>query len=172
MKEKWELPGTRISKKDIDSGEVIAVREDPRHRYARDLGIGWGRFLAEHKKGRLIASKCNKCNRVVVPPRVYCESCFRNMDEWVYLPDTGSVRTFTLMYINVDGERLEQPRIVASVEIDGASKDIGLLAFLGEVAPEDVTFGMRVKAVWKPKKERKGHVSDLKYFKPLEKEKS
>ena len=167
-----ELPGTRISKQDIETGKVITVREDPYHRYARDLGIAWGRFLAEHKKGRLIASKCRKCNRVVLPPRIFCEYCFGNMDEWVYMPDTGTVRTFTLMYINIDGERLERPRIIGWIEIDGASQDIGLLGFLGEIEPQDVTFGMRVKAVWKPEGEREGKVSDIKYFKPLGKEKS
>lgn len=167
MKPNWDLPGTRISSRDIKSGEVITVQENPRHLYARDLGIAWGRFLKEHKKGKLIGSKCNKCDRVVLPPRIYCEYCFRNMDKWVYLPDTGNVRTFTLMYINVDGERLDQPRMVAWVEIDGASKDIGMLGFLGEVDPEDIKFGMRVKAVWKPEDEREGHVSDISYFKPI-----
>jgi hypothetical protein len=167
MTKQWELPGIRIEKKDIESGKVITVRENPCHRYARDLGIAWGRFLAEHKRGRLIGSKCNKCKRVVLPPRIFCEYCFRNMDEWIYLPDTGTVRTFTLMYINVDGERLEQPRIVGFIEIDGVSKDIGLLGFLSEIDPKDVRFGMRVKAVWKPEGERKGHVLDIKYFKPL-----
>ena len=159
--------GTRVKKSDIEEGKVLTVRKDPEHSYARDLGIALGRYLTELKKGRIIATKCNRCKRVVLPPRIFCEYCFRNMDEWVYLPDTGTVRTFTLVHIHADGERLKEPRIFAWVEIDGVSENIGLFGFLGEIKPEDVKCGMRVKAVWLPEEERKGHVGDLKYFKPL-----
>jgi len=34
-----------------------------------------------------------------------------------------------------------------------------------------VKFGMKVKAVWKPKEERVGAITDIKYFKPLKEEK-
>jgi uncharacterized OB-fold protein len=32
---------------------------------------------------------------------------------------------------------------------------------------KDVTIGMKVEAVFKPKAERKGAIGDIKYFKPL-----
>ena len=38
---------------------------------------------------------------------------------------------------------------------------------LGEVDPEDVHVGMKVKAVWKPREERTGAITDILYFKPL-----
>jgi len=44
---------------------------------------------------------------------------------------------------------------------------VGIMHLLGEVAPDDVKIGMRVKAVWKPPEEREGSILDIKYFKPV-----
>jgi len=52
------------------------------------------------------------------------------------------------------------------IEIDGASKDMGIMHMLGEVEPDDIKIGMKVKAVWKPAAERTGAITDILYFKP------
>jgi hypothetical protein len=39
---------------------------------------------------------------------------------------------------------------------------------LGEIDPKDVKIGMRVKAVWKPIRQRVGSINDIRYFKPIE----
>jgi uncharacterized OB-fold protein len=41
---------------------------------------------------------------------------------------------------------------------------------LGEVDPDHVKIGMRVKAVWKPEEDREGAITDILYFKPFEEE--
>jgi hypothetical protein len=89
------------------------------------------------------------------------------MDEWVYLEDTGTVNTFSISYTDWAAARIEEPQLPAIIEIDGASKGIGILHLLGEVEPKDVHIGMRVKAVWKPPEERQGAITDIEYFKPL-----
>ncbi len=38
---------------------------------------------------------------------------------------------------------------------------------LGEVDPKDIKIGMKVKAVWLHENERKGAITDIKYFKPI-----
>jgi len=55
----------------------------------------------------------------------------------------------------------------AVIEIDGASKGMGIMHLLGEVEPGDIKIGMKVKAVWKPEEEREGSITDIIYFKPL-----
>ncbi|GAH22937.1 unnamed protein product, partial [marine sediment metagenome] len=120
--------------------------------------------------GKIIARKCNKCERIMIPPRMFCELCFRATDEWVYVEDTGSINTFSISYVHWDARRIkegEKPFIPAVIEIDGASEGMGILHVLGEVDPEDVKSGMRVKAVWKPSEERTGAITDIKYFKPI-----
>jgi uncharacterized OB-fold protein len=44
----------------------------------------------------------------------------------------------------------------------------GIMHMLGQVDPQEVHIGMRVKAVWKPPDERQGSITDIRYFKPLE----
>jgi uncharacterized OB-fold protein len=88
------------------------------------------------------------------------------VNEWIPLMDTGSVNTFSLCYVTWDMRRLERPEISAVVDIDGTSPRAGILHLLGEVEPEDVRIGMRVRAVWKDPGEREGAITDLKYFRP------
>ena len=136
--------------------------------YAWSHGPALSRFFEELRNGRIVGRKCYRCGRVMVPPRMYCEECFRPTDEWVFLKDTGTVLTFSICYVGTDASRLKEPQIPAVIEIDGASKNMGILHLLGEVEPSRVRIGMRVKAVWKPWEERRGDITDIKWFRPLE----
>ena len=99
---------------------------------------------------------------------MYCEACFRPTDEWVRLHDTGRVVTYSISYVNADASRREgeEPILVAVIEIDGATPMMGLLHLLGEVDPLEVAVGMKVEAVWRPKGERRGAITDIRYFRP------
>ena len=59
---------------------------------------------------------------------------------------------------------LDVPSLPAVIAIDGS--DGGFLHVLGEVAPDDVSIGMAVEAVWKPVGERTGSILDIAYFRP------
>jgi len=161
-----EFPGTPLSDEDVSQGKVLITETDPNARYAWDAGIAIGRFLAELKKGRIVGRRCHRCRRTMVPPRMFCEQCFRPTDEWVYLADSGRVNTYSISYIRWDASRVEEPTIPAVIEIDGASKGMGIMHLLGGVKPEDVQMGMRVKAVWKPARQREGSILDIRYFRP------
>lgn len=163
-----EFPGVGLRESDFTEKKVLFTEWKPEARYAWDAGVAIGRYLAELKEGRIIGVRCNHCRRTVVPPRVFCEWCFRPMDEWVYLEDHGVVNTFSICYVRWDMERLEEPLIPAVIEIAGASKGMGILHLLGEVDPKRVKIGMKVKAVWKPASERIGAITDIRYFKPVE----
>ena len=161
-----EFPGTPLSRADFEEGRVLTTRWVPVARYAWDAGVAIGRYLAELKEGRIVGSRCLRCRRTVVPPRAFCEWCFRPMDEFVPLQDTGTVLTFSLCYVTWDVKRVKEPEIPAVIEIDGASPGMGIMHVLGEVDPQEVKIGMRVRAVWKPPEERTGAITDIKYFKP------
>ena len=159
-----KLPGTKLSSKELYE-EVISVWHEPKLEYRWSAGIAIGKFLSGLKEGKILASKCDNCGRVLVPPRIFCEWCFRRTDEWVEVKDTGRVNTFSVCYIDVAARRVKEPQIPAVIEIDGSNG--GILHLLGEVNPKEIEIGMRVKAVWKPKEERIGAITDIKYFKPL-----
>ena len=163
-----EYRGTPLKSKDIKEGLVPVIWDRPEAKYAWATGIAMGRFLEELKEGRIIGRRCRRCGRVLVPPRMFCEWCFRPTDEWVYVADTGTVLTYSVSYLGPAAERLKEPIVIAVIQLDGASPGMGILHKLGEVRPEEVKIGMRVKAVWKPPEEREGSITDIKYFKPLE----
>lgn len=161
------LPGTPLSGKELKSGEVIKFDWRPNAKYAWSAGIAYGRFLDELKEGRIIGRRCRRCERIIVPPRMFCEQCFVPTDEWVYVQDTGTINTFSLSYLDADANRIKDPILVAVIDLDGASPGIGILHKLGNVDPEKIHVGMKVKAVWKPPEKREGAVTDILFWEPL-----
>jgi uncharacterized protein len=135
-------------------------------RYAWDTGIAVGRFLAGLREGRVLARECRECRRVLVPPRMFCEQCFRPTDRWVQVEDTGRVNTFSICWVSWDMQPLEEPELPAVIEIDGASPGIGIMHKLGEVDPDAIRVGLEVEAVWKPRADREGSILDIQYFRP------
>ncbi len=159
--------GTPVRSADLKKGRVFTTTYVPRIQYAWDTGQAIGRYLEELKNGRLIARRCNNCQRIMIPPRMFCERCFRPTHDWVVVKDTGTVNTFSLSYVSWDVRRLKKPEIPAVIEIDGASKGMGIMHVLGNVKPKSVRIGMKVRAVWKPAKQRTGSITDIAYFEPI-----
>lgn len=135
-------------------------------RYAWDAGTAVGRFLEGLKAGVILARECRVCRRVLVPPRMFCEQCFRPTDAWRQVRDTGVVNTFSICHVRWNLEPADPPELPAVIEIDGASPGMGILHKLGEVRPEDVRIGMQVEAVWRDHEEREGSILDIAYFRP------
>jgi len=165
--EKQKFFGTSLETEDFKKGRVFTVQWKPALDYFYDTGIAIGRYLEGLREGKLTGVKCRKCRRIMVPPRSFCEWCFRPVDGFVDLKDTGVVQTFSLCYITWDMKRSKDPEIPAVIAIDGASPKMGIMHLLGEVNPEQVKIEMRVKAVWKKPEERIGSITDIKYFKPV-----
>jgi len=162
-----EYAGEELKSTDIMEGKVLNVRYRPNAKYLWSAGVAMSRFLNELKNGKIIATTCNKCGRIMVPPRMFCEQCFKPTDGWTYVKDTGTVNTYSVSFIAGDASRVKEPTIVAVIDLDGASKGMGILHTMSEIDWKKVKFGMKVKAVWKPEKERKGTITDIKYFKPI-----
>jgi uncharacterized OB-fold protein len=146
--------------------------------YSRTAGYAIGTFLNGLKEGKILGRKCHHCGRILVPPRMFCEWCFRETDQWVEVADTGIIGTYSVSYITADPKvRLEKPIISGVVWLDGtkletpSSKTVrhwgGFMHYFGEVTPEKIKIGMKVKAVWEPPDKRRGSILDIKYFKPV-----
>jgi uncharacterized OB-fold protein len=153
------------SLRDAEFRSATGARDDAIDaRYEWDAGVAISRFLDGLEEGRILGRECRNCERVLVPPRMFCERCFRDTDGWVEVEQTGVVQTFSICHIRYDMQPLEEPELPAVIAIDGS--DGGFLHKLGEVAPEDVRIGMEVEAVWKPDEEREGSILDIAYFRP------
>lgn len=161
------LHGTPLDAADLARRKAFLTEYTPKLNYAWDTGEAMSRYLKELKGGRLIGRSCRQCGRVMIPPRMFCERCFRPTDEWVPLKDTGTVNTFSLCYVSWDVRRLKTPEIPAVIEIDGASPGMGILHLIRNTKPEDVRVGTRVAAVWKPAAERTGSITDIDFWQPV-----
>jgi uncharacterized OB-fold protein len=131
-------------------------------------GIAGERFFRALKdEGRILGARCVPCDVTYVPGRLYCERCFAHLDDaaWFDAGTSGSVYTFTVMHVDLDGTALQTPRVLAFIEI--GETDGGLVHDLGEVDPDAITIGMAVEAVFKPSGERDGSITDILYFKPV-----
>jgi len=162
--------GTALTEDEVHSGKIFMTEDSLDCAFAWDMGVAVNRYLAELKKGKIIAKQCRKCNRIMLPPRLFCELCFIPSGDWVYVKDTGIINTFSICHVHWDASRIkegEKPHLPAVIEIDGASDGMGIMHLLGEVEPEEIRIGMKVKAVWKPEAERTGSITDIKYFKPF-----
>ena len=132
-------------------------------------GIIGSKFLIEIRDNKKIKGiKCPACDIVSVPPRSTCKYCFGELSELVEVSDKGTLTTYAIVNQPNPVQPVEDnPVIYGIVQLDGA--DTGFVHMIGEVDPKEVKCGMRVKAVFKPKKQRVASILDIKYFKPLNK---
>jgi hypothetical protein len=131
--------------------------------YVYTSGVAGDTFFNGLKKGKILATRCPRCNRVYLPPRLYCEACFCELNEWMEIPNKGTVETYTIMHVDIEENPLDPPEIRAFVAMEGT--DGGLVHKLN-VSPNAVKIGMPVKAVFKKEKEREGRITDILYFEP------
>ncbi|MGH2398856.1 MAG: Zn-ribbon domain-containing OB-fold protein [bacterium] len=167
------MRGTALS--DVEFQRTVpTVWWEPQLEYQWDAGAAISRFLAGLKEGKIYGVRCRQCGRTVTPPRAFCELDFKPMDEWVELPPTGTINTFSICYITWDMKPLRKPQIPAVVEIDGTVPRVGFLHLIGGVSgtsiaavQKQVRVGMPVRAVWKPREKRQGAITDIVSFEPL-----
>jgi acetyl-CoA C-acetyltransferase len=136
-------------------------------RYSWDAGVAISRFLDGLKEGRILARECRRCERVLVPPRMFCERCFRPTDAWLDVADTGVVETYSVCHVTWDMQPLDPPEIPAVIRLDYTSEG-GFLHKIAGIDPDAVAIGMTVRAVWKPDSERVGSILDIAHFEPTE----
>ncbi|MHA2253409.1 MAG: Zn-ribbon domain-containing OB-fold protein [Candidatus Kariarchaeaceae archaeon] len=164
-----DVRGNKLTNDEFLNKE-LSVKHQPELRYAWATGVAITKFLKGMKKGKIIGSRCDDCQRVVCPPRMFCEECFSPMNEYVKLPDTGIINTFSFAFIRTDASRRPNAEIPAVIDIDGTTLEpSGFLHLIDENVDHDkVKIGMKVKAVWKDPEDRIGDITDIKYFKLME----
>jgi len=133
--------------------------------YIYTLGITGEKFFTEIKEnGKILGVKCKRCEKVYVPPRMYCEDCYSEipLDEWIEVPASGIVKLQTVVTIDSYGKKLVKPRIIGMIKIDNTD---GLL--LGVIKTENIEEDLRgkqVKAVFQTQSKREGTLKDILYF--------
>jgi len=135
--------------------------------YEWSMGKYGSRFfqeIREHK--RFLGIRCPKCKKVMVPPRRLCGPCFQEMDELVELPNTGTIKAFSVVnYPFIEpatGSNRPIPYTYCCINIDGSDEVFSHV--LNETDVSKIKVGMKVRAVFKERSEMEGNIQDIKYF--------
>ncbi len=121
-------------------------------------------FLRGLEDGKLLGARTGENGKVYFPPKEADPATGLALDNFVELPDKGTVTTFAIINIPFAGQRIKPPYVAAYVLLDGA--DIPFLHLIQEIDVADVRMGMRVQAVWKPREEWGLGIDNIEYFKP------
>jgi uncharacterized OB-fold protein len=148
-----------------DTGERIVLPGAWHLEFQHAAGRAASRFLVGLRDQQiLLASPCPSCDRVLVPPRSFCEDCFvPTRDEWVEVGPEGVVESFTFTYAHFAGYA-EPPYGIAYVRPDGATTAIGNfvsgvdLSYPDEAAAR-LAIGTRMRAVFRD--HRQARITDF-----------
>lgn len=124
-------------------------------------GVGNTAFLeALRDRAVLLGSRCEHCDVTVVPARIFCERCFAELEANVECGPAGTLVSWTVARVDVDGANLASPATFGLVRLDGADS-VFLHRLVGIDQPET---GMRVEARFRD--DRQGSILDLEGFGP------
>ncbi len=151
--------------KQTDPTSPMHWRGDMQADYMYPSGIAGDKFFNHLKeKDTFLATKCKTCNKVLFPPRLYCEDCFNEIPEsdWMEVPSSGTVRIYTVAKLNAHGEKMQEPKVIAMIDINNT--DGALLGIIKTNDYEKDFSGLKVKANLRPKGKREGTLKDILYW--------
>lgn len=149
----------------IDKEGMLTQRGRIKVPYTWAAGEVASKFLIGLRDERKIYGiRCPNCRTVFVPPKKLCHHCFVPMEEWVQVGDEGVLHTFTVVHYSEPAiHPMKAPFAYGIIKLTGA--DTAIVHLIGEADLSQLQEGMKVKAVFKEKRE--GNYLDIKYFKPV-----
>ncbi len=147
--------------------ELLSVQGEWNLTYNYSAGETVSKFLTEIRdNAKIMATKCKQCNRVLIPPRSYCERCFISIkDNWVELPPKGTLEAFTVVNSKFEGLP-DPPYVICYIKLNGADTTIphfltGVDLSDAEKARQKIKVGMPIRLVFKDKGQREARMTDF-----------
>lgn len=112
-------------------------------------------FWDAAKQDRLVAPRCTTCGTFRLPPSPFCFQCQSRDVEWIDLPGTGTIYSFTVVRHPLHPDLADAcPYVSGVVELDGTQgAGARMLVNIIDVDPDAVRIGDPVEIVWE-------HVND------------
>jgi len=121
------------------------------------------KFFIELKNNKkLLGTKCTKCGKTWMPPRINCSECYEPAD-WVEMKQVGTIEVSTIVWYTTSAFIKAVPYSIAFVKLDGANTALLQGIFSENLVPSKIKKGNRVRAVFL--KEREGKMTDF-FFVP------
>jgi uncharacterized OB-fold protein len=121
-------------------------------------------FIELMNNKKIHGTKCKKCGKVWMPPRINCSDCYADTD-WVALKPEGEIMISTIAWFTTSAFIASVPYAMGFIKMEGA--DTGMLQgiFSENLVPSKIKKGKKVKAVFN--KSREGKMTDF-FFVPEE----
>ncbi len=130
------------------------------HRYT--AGVAGQRFFrALADRGVFLATRCAPCAVTYCPARAFCERCMAALHEEVEVGPEGTLASFTVVRLGLDGRRLAKPVTVGAIRLRGA--DTVLVHRVGG-DPGSLAIGATVEPVLRDPARRTGSLDDVECF--------
>ncbi|MFX0059915.1 MAG: Zn-ribbon domain-containing OB-fold protein, partial [Candidatus Heimdallarchaeota archaeon] len=95
------------------------IRDVIRINYKYTMG-GQSKFFIELMNNKkLLGTKCNKCGKTWMPPRINCSDCYAPAD-WVELKQTGTIEVSTIVWYTTSAFIKAIPYGIGFIKLDGA----------------------------------------------------
>lgn len=127
--------------------------------YSRTVGTQLSRFFMSLMNGRLEGTRGSD-GRVYFPPAEFDPISGERLSEWVDLPDTGEVVSWTWQAEPEEGQPLDRAFAWALINLDGA--DVPILHAVDAHDQGNIQTGSRVRVRWAA--ERTGGIGDIACF--------
>lgn len=154
-----------------DYERLLNVQVNAAMPYEWSIGRHGSRFFQEiREKQRFVGIRCPECGQIYVPPRRVCGPCFRELDELVEVPSTGTIAGFSVVnYPFIDpatGEQRPVPYTYGYIRLDGTN--CVFCHVIDETDVKKISVGKRVRAVFKSAEEMEGNIQDIRHFALIE----
>jgi len=152
-------------KKGFDTSDCFTVEGRLALPYTYFAGKVGSRFLTTIRdENQILGIKCNRCDKVFVPPRQTCDVCQEDLqDNWVEVQNHGEITNFTVIRRPDKHLPRKPPYILALIKLEGA--DTSLAHILEGVDFDQVCVGLNVKAVFAD--ETTSTILDIHHFEPV-----
>jgi uncharacterized OB-fold protein len=106
-------------------------------------------FWDAARRHELVAARCVNCSTFrPMPPGPFCWNCSVQEVEWIQLPGTGEVHTFTIVRDALMPSMAEVvPFVIAVVSLDGV-EGVRLMTNVVGIDWDQVEVGLRVQVAW------------------------
>jgi uncharacterized OB-fold protein len=104
------------------------------------------------KQGKLLGLKCQACGAINAPPKMACRKCASLDLSVIELDGSGTILTFTTVYVAAEGREAEVPYVIVMVALDdgpwlmGNLEGIDLKTASMELIGKKVKMGSKVFA--------------------------
>jgi len=102
-------------------------------------------FVDYLAKGKVMTTKCKRCNNVTFPPKMDCPKCKSTEVEWIEIKETGILSAFTTVMYGPAGFENRVPYMLATVEFPNGIRVFGEID--RKMLGKKIRVGMELKLV-------------------------